>query len=138
MGFRKFIRYRVETAKRTFSANPADDWKIDFLPDGILIRHSDFRPFFAKRVSENHVVWSEVERVFAGQTDNLTWDTVWVTFVLRTGEHCSVPETAAGWSQLLEQIPANLPNAMQRQDWLPQVTRTAFAPNITQLYPLPT
>jgi len=138
MDFRKFIRYRIETAKRTFHANPADDWKISFDPNGIVITHSDFRPFLAKKVSEHRVVWSEVERVFAGQTDHLTWDTVWVTFVLSSGAHRSVPEIATGWSQLLDQIPANLSGALRKQDWLPTVTRTAFAPNITQLYPMPT
>ena len=138
MDFRKFIRYRIEAGKRGFLSTPADDWNIAIQNSRIVITHHDFRPFFAKAVSEQQIEWSDIERVFAGQSDNLTWDTIWISFVLKNGTTYAVPETATGWERLLEQIPANLPNALRKQDWFPHVTRTAFEPNITQLYPMPT
>ena len=138
MEFRKFIRYRIETGKRGLLTRPADEWDIAFHQGGMVITHHDFRPFLAKGVSECRVAWSNVERVFAGQTDNLTWDTIWITFVLNDGSTYSVPETATDWDRLLEQILANLPKALHKQEWFPHVTRTAFEPNITQLYPVST
>ena len=138
MGFRNFIRYRLEVAKRTFHPNAADEWQITLTPQGFVVSHTDFRPFLAKGFTDYRATWADIERVFAGQSDNFTLDTVWLTFVLTDGSSFSVPETASNWNQLLDQIPANLPNAAPKQDWFPQVTRTAFAPNITQLYPMPT
>ena len=135
---RKFIRYRVEAGKRGLFSRPADDWSVTVARDGICITHIDFRPFFAKGVSKHQIAWLDIEQVFAGQTDNFTWDTIWLTFVLSNGTSCTVPETATGWDRMLEQIPANLPKALHKEDWLPQVTRTAFEPNIMQLYPVPT
>jgi hypothetical protein len=136
--FRDFIRYRIEAGKRGFLLRPADDWQVSFQPGGLLISHIDYRPFLAPGGSENFVAWSEIERVFAGQTDDFTWDTIWITFILKDGASCSVPETAKRWDQLLDQIPANLRTALRKESWLPQVMRTAFDSNITQLYPGPT
>ena len=134
----KFIRYRIEAGKRGFFARPADEWQISFVPDGFAISHVDYRPFLAPGGSETVIAWSQIERVFAGQTDNLTWDTIWITFVLKDGPSCSVFETANNWDLLLDQIPVHLPGAQRKLDWLPEVTRTAFDPNIVQVYPGPT
>lgn len=133
----KFIRYRIEAGKRGFLTRPADDWQISFEQDRISITHTDFRPFLAKGETEHNFAWSNVERILAGQSDNLTWDTIWVTFFLADGASCAVPETAQGWAKLLEHIPAHLPGALRKEDWLPLVTRTAFDANITQLYEAP-
>ena len=138
MNFRKFIRYRIEAGKRGLLSRPADEWRVAFQSHGLTIAHTDFRPFLAPGVSEHEFLWSEVDRVFAGQTDNFTYDTIWITFILKNSTSCSVPETAIGWEQLLDQIPANLVGALQKSDWLLSVMRTAFEPNITQLYPVPT
>ena len=138
MDLRKFIRYRIEAGKRGFLSRPADEWQISCRLHGIVISHVDYRPFLAPGGSENEIAWSDIERVFAGQTDNFTWDTIWITFILKDGTSYSVPETAKYWDRLLDQIPAHLPNALRSHDWLPQVTRTAFDPNIVQLYPGPT
>ena len=137
MDLLKLIRYRIEAGKRGFLTRPADDWQVSFEEDGIAVTHADFRPFLAKGGFEYQFSWSNVERVLAGQTDNLTWDTIWITFFLTDGTSCAVPETAQGWSKLLEHIPAHLPGALRKEDWLPMVTRTAFDPNVAQLYQAP-
>jgi len=135
MGLRNFIRYRIEAGKRGFLSRPADDWHIAIEGDGITVTHMDFRPFLAKGVARHQFAWADIERIFAGQSDNLTWDAVWLTFVLGSGATCAVPETASGWNELLQQMPANLPDSLPVEDWLPQVTRSAFEPNVMQLYP---
>ena len=138
MDLRKFVRYRIEAGKRGFLCRPADEWKASCALHGIVISHVDYRPFLAPGGSEKEIAWSEIERVFAGQTDDFTWDTIWITFILENGTSCSVPETAKGWDRLLDQIPTHLPGALRKHDWLPQVTRTAFDPNIVQLFQRPT
>lgn len=133
--FTEFIRYRLEAGKRGFFSRPADDWIVAITGDGFTVTHMDFRPFFAKGVTEQHVAWRNIARVFAGQSDDFIWDTVWLTFLLDDGTSCAVPEVAAGWDQLIERIPASLPTALREEDWLLQVMRTAFEPNLVQLYP---
>jgi hypothetical protein len=137
MGFREFIRYRIEAGKRGFLGRAADDWAIALHPWGISIAHTDFRPFFPRGTNRQEIAWSDVARVIASQSDNYTFDTVWITFILGNGTSVSVPEVAEGWEQLIRQLPERLPNAPQPQDWLPHVTRTAFASNAVQLYPAP-
>lgn len=137
MGFREFIRYRIEAGRRGFLGRAADVWTIAFHPTGISITHTDFRPFFPRGATQHEIAWSDVVRVFASQTDNFTWDTIWITFVLGNGTSVSVPEVAEGWERLIEQLPARLPDALPPQDWLTRVMRTAFACNPTQLYPAP-
>lgn len=115
MGFREFIRYRIEAGKRGFLGRAADDWAIALHPWGISIAHTDFRPFFPRGTNRQEIAWSDVTRVFASQSDNYTFDTVWITFILGNGTSVSVPEVAEGWEQLIRQLPERLPMRRSRR-----------------------
>ena len=134
--FRDFIRYRIEAGRRGFRNLPADEWKIELSTDGFNLSHKSYRSFLALTQTTEQIIWDQVERVFAQKTDNLTWDTIWLTFQLSSGGSLSVPEEASGWDELLDVFPSKLA-IPSRAEWWPSVAHPAFAANITQLYPTP-
>ena len=134
--FRDFIRYRMEAGRRGFRNLPADEWKIELSPDGFRLIHRSYRSFLALSETTEHILWGQVERVVAQKTDNFTWDTIWLTFEISSGGSVSVPEEANGWDELVDVLPSKLA-VPGRADWWPRVAHSAFAANITQLYPTP-
>ena len=136
-GFRDFVRYRLECARRGVRGGSICEWRISFDKHGFLIHKTTFH-FRAPTLASTHVLWSQVQRIVAWKEDNFTWDTLWLEFQLEDGSEVCVPEEAIGWRDLLRLLPEHISGMPKQEDWWLGVVQPAFAPNVTQLYPMPT
>jgi hypothetical protein len=138
MSVRDFIRYRIEMGKRGFSRTfSGREFQLTFDPDGFTVQFTNFR-FRAAEVRTTRIKWSEITRIVAWKEDNFTWDSLWLTFYLQDGAEYSVSEEAIGWTNLLDLLPVMVQGFPKQEDWWLGVVQPAFAPNATQLYPMPT
>jgi hypothetical protein len=87
-----------------------------------------------------HVVevdWSEIVKVVAYKTDDLSVDTIWLDFELKDGDSVALPEDAPEWRRLATDLPKFLEGCLALEAWYARVSQPPFEANHTVLFNAP-
>lgn len=105
--------------------------------EGVEIRASGVTGIFRRKPFERKLQfrWAEVTRVCAFKRDCFTVDLLCLALELNGAECAEVNEEMAGWSTLIDALPAYLPGALPQHEWWDKVMLPAFEMCWTQLYP---
>ena len=63
-----------------------------------------------------HVAWNEISKVDAYQRDSFQKN-VTLVFTLKDGSNVELNENLAGWTDVIDALPRNLPGCLARGDW---------------------
>ncbi|MFL5619481.1 MAG: hypothetical protein ACJ79A_13920 [Gemmatimonadaceae bacterium] len=78
--------------------------------------------------------WDDVVAARAFKRDEVTTDVVYLALTMRDGSEFLAHEDAPGWEEFLEAAEKALPEFPPAAEWLPKITRPAFARNETALF----
>jgi len=129
---RFWSNYR-EAVRRNFRKEPLDRYSVQADSIGLRIALDSCRGLRGR--SETwRIPWPEIRAIVAFKSDNLTYDTIWVSIHTkdRFGEEraaAAFPDTAEGWRPVLEALPRHLPACEPFESWFAHVAFPAFAEN---------
>jgi hypothetical protein len=116
-------------------------YEITFDETGIERRENMFRIFWLWSVlrgnsgyTTERVLWTEIESAYVYKRDAFTTDLICLAFRLQNGSSFEINESMQGWQNLIENLPAYLPDCINFSDWFMNVAFPAFEMNLTQIY----
>jgi hypothetical protein len=129
---RFWSNYR-EAVRRNFRNEPLDRYSVQADPSGLRVSLNSCRGLRG-RTDSWHIPWPEIRAIAARKSDNLTYDTIWISIHTEatTAEERAAavfPDTAEGWRPVLEALPRHLPSCEPFESWFAQVAFPAFAEN---------
>jgi len=104
-------------------------WHVSVTPEGCVAerRHGGS----AERWS---VRWADVSSATAFKTDDLTFDTIWISLESNAGEPVLFPDDAEGFSEAARSLPDHLAGCLAYDEWFSEVAHPAFERRETSLY----
>jgi hypothetical protein len=129
---RIWVNYR-EAVRRNFRRVDLDRFAVRAEPTGLHILLDSCRGLRG-RTETWSIPWTEIQALVAFKSDNLTYDTIWVTVHTcdvkdEVRATASFPDTAEGWLPTLEALPRHLPGCEPFGAWFTSVAFPAFAEN---------
>ena len=109
---------------------------IDLLPNGVEIIFPDKRRVFRRKLPDRILTfnWSDVTQVVAFKRDCFTVDNIRLAFEIDGEVVVEIHEDMAGWTDLLDALPGNLPGALPLEVWWAKVAFPPFELCLTTLY----
>ena len=128
---RFWANYR-EAVRRNFRKEHLDRYVVAAESAGLSVTLDSCRGFRG-RVETWSIPWPEIASIVAFKTDNLTYDTIWVTIFTSNADQApadaAFPDEALGWLPVLEALPQHLPGCEPFESWFTEVAFPAFAEN---------
>jgi len=109
---------------------------IHLLPNGVEIIFHGKRRVFRRKLPDRILTfnWSDVTQVVAFKRDCFTVDNMRLAFEIDGELVVEIHEDMAGWTDLLDALPGNLPGALPLEVWWAKVAFPPFELCLTKLY----